>query len=308
MNKVTDQQPLTPEKERITLNSINTLRTGFFYFKTYPHLFLICLVAICIDWVLILFGLVPTSVFDLFAFLLWNSIPAPVDNSSTILLGIPILWLNIVFTIIFGTFIHCWYYSCLKQIRRNGVETYLVSSLNDSLRFLPRAVVAETIAIGIILIVGMSIYFSSALIGWEIIASIFPQYESTEMPINPAAIMLYAFLIPVIFGVFIIGLFFFVLFTYVRMSIVFDNIPGFGLNRSQKFARKYLATTTGLILLFIAVLYLIIGGFFRMFSPSLQTFTPLVISLFFSVIFRLVEAYKAVGLGWAYDEFKHEIS
>lgn len=310
---VCGQQSLAPTIQRprhagisypreITLNVSTILQNGLFYFRTYPQLFLIILCAIITDGGLILIGLGGGSIFDvssLFINLGLYSIATPVSGTFP-----PLVTLFVVLLISFitNTFFQCWYYTSLKEIKHSKENHFNISkSFQGSFRFLPRAVAAQFIILGLLVALVIGVIFAIIILPGTIFS------DSGYNEIFFIILMLLLLTIVVVFA--LIALIS-ILFSYVTMSIVFDDESGviLSLIRSWKFGRRYFWTTVGVIFILgigsIALGYLqtiISFPLYFLFSSTLIT------SLISTISTRLIEAYRSVSLGEAYDAFKHTI-
>ncbi|MHA2244704.1 MAG: zinc-ribbon domain-containing protein [Candidatus Hodarchaeales archaeon] len=273
------------------------LQNGIFYFRTYPQLLLIILCAIVIDIGLVLLGLSTNSILN--------------SMSPIAALGIPFTgflgsysFVNLIFifviSFVINNFFQCWYYTSLKEISRNKDSPFNIGeSFKNSFRFLPRVVLAQFTIVGIL--IGM-------FIGFILVFIVLSGLMINMGDLNQT---FYYFLMFFLGGILLVLAFvalFTILFSYVSMSIIFDDDSGviLSLKRSWRFARRYFWTTVGIILIFIFLLYAI-SYIQNIFSYPFYFISSLIVLLISNISTRLVEAYKSISLGWAYDEFKHTI-
>ena len=294
---------------QITLNGSSILRNGIFYFRTYPKLLLIILCAVLMDGGMILLGLGSYSILSPDS-LLSGSMTTPFEGIfavPTVFFGYSpvILGVSLVISFISGIFFQCWYYTSLKEIRYNkDVSPDIKNSLMNSFKFLPRAIAAQLIIIGITiaLLLGYVLGMAVMLVMGSGTVNDSGYYQSM--------LIFLLVILAISFGIMILEYILTIFFTYVNMSIVFDDKKGviFSLKRSWRFSRTYFWTTVGIFIVFFvlssAVVYLQM-----VFSLSYYSVlgSGLIFSLIYSAISRLIEAYKSISLAWAYDEFKHTI-
>ncbi len=310
---VCGQQSLAPTTQRprhagisypreITLNVSTILQNGLFYFRTYPQLLLIILCAIITDGVLILIGLGSSSTFDMSS--LFMNLILPITATPVVGTLPPLVTLVVVLLISFitNTFFQCWYYTSLKEIKHSKRNHFAISkSFQSSFRFLPRAVAAQFIILGLLVAIVIGVIFAIIIFSGVIFS------DSGNYEIYFTILLMLLFLIIVVFALIALIT---ILFSYVNMSIVFDDESGviLSLIRSWKFGRRYFWTTVGVIFILsigsIALGYLqtiISFPIYFLFSSTL------IISLVSTISTRLIEAYRSVSLGEAYDAFKHTI-
>ncbi|MFX0204684.1 MAG: hypothetical protein ACFFDT_01770 [Candidatus Hodarchaeota archaeon] len=276
------------------------LHSGIFYIRTYPKFLLIALCGVIIDTALLFlgFGVLSTfstnSLFSIFGVPLTGTLPIGVFSFS-----LTTFILALITSYFINIFIHCWYYSSLKEIA-NNIPFDLVNSFKKSLRYFPRAVAAQLLIVGGIigLVIGFVVFFI-------VLAGIL--FYGSEFQI--LIFLIFIMLIGILgFGAFIMLLN--VLLSYVNMSIVFDEKTGIilSLKRSWRFARKYFWTTVGIIVIFSVGSYIV--GYIQTFSYLFfyLAFLPSLISmLIYTILTRLIEVYKALSMGWGYQTFHHLI-
>lgn len=291
--------------QEITLNVSSMLHKGIFYLRTYPHLLLITFCAIVTDVGVILLGFGAISAFttdSLFSFL---GVPL---TGTTIPLGgftntLTTLIIGIIVSFTVNILIQCWYFTSLKEIMNNNIPLSIGESFKKSFRYFPRALAAQFLIfagligmiIGIVLVV---VFFAAIFLsgsGFDTGYQIF--------------LFLVIFLLIGILGLTAFAMLLNVLLSYVNMSIVFDESGIIlSLRRSWRFARKYFWTTVGIIIIFSIGSYIItyIQTFSFMFFYL--AFIPGLISvLIYTILTRLIEAYKALSMGWGYQSFRFMI-
>jgi ribosomal protein L40E len=286
--------------QQFTLNVSSMLHSGIFYIKTYPKFLLIALCGVMIDTILLFLGFSAlstfstSSLFSIFGVPLTGALPIGGFSFSLTTLILALIASNLV-----NIFIQCWYYTGLKEIARN-VPFDLGNSFKKSLRYFPRALAAQFLIFGIFF--GLAFGFFAILITFAVII-----LNSS----NPQILLLLLFAILIgIFGIGAFVMFLNILLSYVNMSIVFDEKTGIilSLKRSWRFARKYFWTTVGIIVIFSVGSYIV--GYIQIFSYMFfyLAFLPSLISmLIYTICTRIIEAYKALSMGWGYQTFHYFI-
>jgi uncharacterized membrane protein len=97
-----------------------------------------------------------------------------------------------------------------------------------------------------------------------------------------------------------------VLFTYILPAYFFESDGGVtnSIKRTYRFSRRYFWTTVGMIIFFS----FLTGIGTTLAIPSILFLNaPLLPLLLTPIVSRLVEAFRTIAFGWAYDEFKEEI-
>lgn len=286
-----------PREIALTVSSI--LQNGIFYFRTYPQLLLIILCAIVIDVGFVLLGLSTNSILNSISPLLGLGIPVAGFLGTYSFVNLIFIF---VISFVINNFFQCWYYTSLKEIRRNKDSPLNIGeSFKNSFRFLPRVVAAQLTIIGILI---------AMLIGFILVLVVLSGLMINVGDINQT---FYYFLMIILVGILIvvaIVALFTILFSYVNMSIVFDDESGviLSLKRSWRFARRYFWTTVGMLLIFIFLSYAVnfVQSFFSIPFNFLPT-SGLIVVLIYNISAHLIGAYESISLGWAYDEFKHTI-
>ncbi len=293
---------------QLTLNAGNILRNGIFFLRTYPLLFVITILAVIIDIGTYIMGLNSYSLIDFSVYSLESSemlieeIPILNLNTSDPITLILILITATVISLAITSFIQCWYLTSLKEIRWNKDRSLnLIESLTSSFRYLPRAFATQLIitilstALSMILLIVASIILTSNL------------YELNYQSILSYLLLLLVTILAVVGLSFLLS----IIFAYVLGSVVLGDAGIFqSFKNSYKFARRYLATTFGVIIVFnflaglISVPMGMIIGTTAVLSNSGIMSYMLITSIFSAIVARGVEAYKTLSLGWAYDEFK----
>ncbi|MFX0122636.1 MAG: zinc ribbon domain-containing protein [Candidatus Hodarchaeota archaeon] len=292
--------------QEIAFNVSSILSNGLFYLRTYPQLLLIALCGILIDGGVLLLGFGTLSVFStesLFSFL-----GVPITGTSIPVMGtvynFTTLILALIISFVVNILIQCWYLTSLKEINTDNITINIGKTFRESFRYFPRALAAQflifvgviTLIIGFILVffvfVGAFLYGSGYDTGYQIL------------------LLLMIFMLFGIIGIAILAILLNILFTYVNMSIVFDDNSSIilSLRRSWRFARKHFWTTVGVIIIFSIGSYIV--SYVQTFSYMFLyiAFIPSLISaLIYTILTRLVEAYRTISMGWAYDSFKHTI-
>ncbi|MFX0086981.1 MAG: zinc ribbon domain-containing protein, partial [Candidatus Hodarchaeota archaeon] len=293
---------------QLTLNAGNILRNGIFFLRTYPLLFVITILGVILDIGTYIMGLNSYSVVDLSVYSVESSeifleeVPIINLNTSDLITILLLLIIATVVTLAITSFIQCWYLTSLKGIRRNKERSLnLIESLTLSFRYFPRAFITQFIvtmlstALSMILLIAASIILTSNL------------YE-----LGYQSILSYLFLLLVLMFL-VIGFSFFlsIFFAYVLGSVVLGDAGIFqSFKNSYKFARRYLATTFGVIIVFnfigglISVPVGMFVGTTTVLSNSGIMSYMLITTILSAIVTRGVEAYKTLSLGWAYDEFK----
>ena len=308
---VCSQQSLAPTTKRphqqrihyaheIALNVSTMLHSGIFYLRTYPKFLLIALCGVIIDTVLLFLGFSAlstfstNSLFSLFGVPLTGNLPIEVFSFS-----LTTFILTLIASYLVNVFIHCWYYTSLKEIASN-VPFNLLNSFKKSFRYFPRALAAQLLIFGGI--IGITI--GSVLLLIILAGILFSGYNYQIL-----LFLAFAIIIGVLgFGAFIMLLN--VLLSYVNMSIVFDERSGIilSLRRSWRFTRQYFWTTVGIIIIFSVGSSIV--GYIQTFSYMFFyfAFLPSLISmLIYTVLTRLIEGYRALSMGWGYQTFHHLI-
>ncbi|UCG04282.1 MAG: zinc ribbon domain-containing protein [Candidatus Heimdallarchaeota archaeon] len=275
--------------KRITLTIIALFRNGIFYFQTYPQLLIIVLCAIITNTILLWLGLSGNISYFPSDFILIT-----MSSSPFLAMGLSILSILagetlfsivtvLMISLLVINFFQCWYNSSLKEIRFNKDNPpNIVESFKNSLTIFPRAVAAQLACLGIMLATIFGAYLVILLSGL--------------IMVNTTIYGIILLLLFIILGILGSIALFTILFSFVNMSIIFDEKSGvvYNLKRSWRFGRRYFGVTLGLYILLYGTLYLFINfGFI----PSI----PLVI---FNILIHLIEAFKSMSLGWAYDEYK----
>jgi hypothetical protein len=292
---------------QLTLNAGNILRNGIFFLRTYPILFVITILAVILDAGTYFIGLNSYSLIDFNAYsvdgdIFGEQIPSIIPIASDPITLLLFFITATIITLVLSSFVQCWYLTSLKGIRHNKEGTLnLFEALTSSFRYLPRAFTAQliitilTTGLSLILLVVASLVLSGNL--YEL------SYESVL-----TYLLLLLILLLVILGLsFLLSLF----FAYVLGSVVLGEAGIFqSFMNSYKFARKYLATTFGVIIVFnflaglITVpVSMIAGSTSLLFGSGIMSYM-LITTLLSAIVARGVEAYKTLSLGWAYDEFK----
>ena len=124
---------------------------------------------------------------------------------------------------------------------------------------------------------------------------------------NPTAILTSMLLILVLLVVVAVMTFVLnTLFTYILPAYFFESDGGVtnSIKRTYRFSRRYFWTTVGMIIVFS--FFTGIGTYITI--PAILLMSgPLIPVLITSIFGRLVEAFRTIAFGWAYDEFKEEI-
>lgn len=311
---VCSQQSLAPTTKRprqvgirytqeITLNVSSMLHNGIFYLRTYPQLLLITLIAIGIDIGVLLLGFGAISAFStdsLFSFL-----GVPLTGTTIPVVGftysLTTIFISLIISFIVNIFIQCWYYTSLKEISNNNIPLNIGKSFRKSFSSFPRALAAQfLIFAGVIgLIIGILLVFVIFSVG----------FLNSDTGYQIFLLLIIILLIGIL-GIGIFSMLLNVLLSYVNMSIVFDEKSGviLSLKRSWRFARKYFWTTVGIIIIFSIGTYII--GYIQTFSFMffyIALLPGLISVLIYSILNRLIEAYKAMSMGWGYQAFRYMI-
>ncbi|UCG04283.1 MAG: zinc ribbon domain-containing protein [Candidatus Heimdallarchaeota archaeon] len=286
--------------QEITLNVSSMLHNGMFYLRTYPKLLLIALCAIVVDVGVLLLGFGVISALSTDSLLSFLGVPI---TGTSIPIGGFTSTLNTLFVGTIASFtvnilVQCWYYTSLKEITNNK-PLEIGKSFKNSLRYFPRALGAQILilAAGIGFIIGLVLVFI-------IFAGIFFYDIGYQF-----VLLLLLFLLIGILGVGVLAMLLNVLLSYVNMSIVFDE-GGIilGLKRSWRFARKFFWTTVGIIIIFSIGSYIV--GYVQAFSymfAYLAILPSLITALIYTILTRLIEAYKSLSMGWGYQAFNYMI-
>lgn len=288
----------------ITLNASSILQNGIYYLRTYPQLFLIFLFGMITDGGLILLGLNTGYIYDPSSILSGLFSPFSYRSAEQIVYSFSSLIILTIISFVMNIFFQCWYYNSLKEINRE-TPFNIGKSFKGSLKFLPKALIAQLLILGIILALAFGFIFILLFLSGLILSPIWSYNSSYLMLLVFSFLVLFA-----VFGAVIVILLISILFTYVNMSIVFDDESGviLSLRRSWRFTRRYFWTTLGIIFIFSIGSYFI-GYIEILFSSSLYFLfsSGLITSIIYVISNRLLEAYRTVSLGWAYDGFKHTI-
>jgi len=294
--------------KQLTLNAGNILRNGIFFLRNYPVLLVIALGAIIIDIITYMSGLGAYSLINTDA-LVSGSIPTteesfsgfsifPSDPTNALLL----FGIGMIISILITAFSQCWYLTSLQGIRRNSNNTLnLIGSLTSCFKYLPRSIIAQFIITSFA--TGTSLLL---LIATDIILT-------SDIYEHEMGSVLFWMLFLLVLSMILLALSFLlsIFFAYVFGSIVFSEagiVKSF--KDSYKFARKYLGTTFGVIIVFnfavtlIAIPVGMLAGSASLISGIGPSTYVLMTALSGALVNRSVEAYKTVSLGWAYDEFK----
>ncbi|MFX1282812.1 MAG: zinc ribbon domain-containing protein [Promethearchaeota archaeon] len=283
----------------IALNVSSILQNGILYFRAYPQLMLIILCAIITDGGLILLGLSAASYYDVNSMLFNLALPSVAMGGA--ISSLTTLIVIFLVSYVANTFFQCWYYTSLKEIIHDKESPFnIANSFKNSFTFLPRAVAAQFVIMGIILSLVIGMFLVIVVLGVGLSLS-----NSTS-----SFFMFLIFVLVAIIAIFGLTVLFMVFFSYVNMSIVFDYNSGviLSLKRSWRFTRRYFWTTVGILIIFYigsSVLVSFLGTFFSPFYVLLGS--SLISTLVYTIFTRLVEAYRSISLGWAYDGFKHTI-
>lgn len=286
----------------IALNASSICRNGLLYLRNYPQILLIFVCAIITDMGLIIFGLGFISSNTSNSLIPTLGIPLSVLPLGGISYSIIYFLMSIIISLISNSFFQCWYYTSLKELRHEKENSLIMrESFKNSFNYLPRVVAAQLAIIGIffVFIFGFILAF---IVGALLISSSSGIYQNV--------LLIIVFLLLGVIMAIILMILLTILFSYVSMSIVFDANSGVitSLKRSWRFARRYFWTTVGVYMVFLFLSFVIQYIQISISSPLyfLSSSSPLYLLIYF-VSTRLVEAYRSMSLGWAYDEFKHTI-
>jgi hypothetical protein len=173
-----------------------------------------------------------------------------------------------------------------------------MESFKMSLRIFPKAMVVQLLLLGITL----GVTFGMIFLGLIILLGLASASYSSPSSFLVILIIVLILLLGAVGLSFVIT----ILFTYVIQSLVFD---GTGVTnsfkRSWRFARQYFWTTVGVTILFNVASNAL--GFFLVPSYAIFGISSFVI-IISSMVSRLVEAYRTICFGWAFEEFKHTIT
>lgn len=294
--------------KQLTLNAGNILRTGIFFLRNYPVLLAITIGAIILDIVTYMSGFGAYSLINTDS-LLSDSITSSGEGMTNLSLfssdpinTLVMFGIGTIISIVITTFAQCWYLTSLKEIRHNSDNKLnLIGSLTSSFKYLPRGVIAQALITGfatgtsLLLLIASEIIITSDIYEHEIGSLLFW--------------MLFLLILSMVF----LGLNFVlsVIFAYVFGCIVLNEagiVSSFA--DSYKFARKYLGTTFGVLIVFnfavtlLAIPVGVLAGSASFISGIGVSSYILMTAITGALVNRSVEAYKTLSLGWAYDEFK----
>ncbi|MHA1444412.1 MAG: hypothetical protein ACTSR4_06655, partial [Candidatus Hodarchaeales archaeon] len=272
------------------LSGSTILRNGIFYLKNYKGFFVITLVAILLDVLLQLIGFGTGSLLD------------PISSSfggSGVMMSqaLDLLLINLVMSFLITSFIQSWYLASLRQLRMNASQSFnLIDSLQEAVRKLPKVIVLQFLILCISLISLIGVF----ILGAGTILSMTDTYDPTAILTSLLLILLLLLVVAVM--TFVLN----VLFTYILPAYFFESDGGVtnSIKRTYRFSRRYFWTTVGMIIFFS----FLTGIGTTLAIPSILFLNaPLLPLLLTPIVSRLVEAFRTIAFGWAYDEFKEEI-
>ena len=267
------------------------LRNGIFYLKNHKGFFVITLVAILLDIMIALLGFGATTT-------LLDPITSTIGDPGLLLSQtIELLLINLVISFFITSFIQSWYLASFRQLRRNASQSFdLVESLQEAIKKLPKVVVLQFF----VFLISLTSVIGVTVLGAGLILSMTDAYNYTSL-----LSMMLLILVLILF-VAVMSFILNALLTYILPAYFFEPDGGVtnSIKRTYKFSRRYFWTTVGMLIVFS----FLSGISAYLAIPSILFINvPLIPILLTSTVGRLVEAFRTIAFGWAYDEFKEEI-